>query len=151
MTRYIELTRGAVAIVDDADYVWLSQWNWFLHSGGYAVRTIRGGIVYMHRQIMNARAGVEVDHRNRNKLDNQRNNLRVASTAENQHNRAPRAGRNVPYKGVRFDADRGKYRARITVNKREIHLGRYDTPEEAARVYDDAARQHFGEFARTNF
>lgn len=153
----IPLTQGKVAIVDDADYVWLSQWSWFYHSQGYAVRNARKGeisqskIILMHRFILGASSGIEVDHRDRNKLNNQRCNLREASTAENQHNRAPRSGRAIPYKGVRYDADRNKYRARITVNKRELHLGRYDTAEEAARVYDTAAREHFGEFARTNF
>lgn len=154
MTQYIELTQGKFAAVDDTDYAWLLQWDWFLHSQGYAVRNARKddigrrGIIYMHRFIIDAPTGKEVDHHDRNKLNNQRSNLREVTTTQNQHNRTPRAGH---YKGVRFDPDRNKYRVRITVDRREIHLGRYATPEEAARVYDAAARQHFGEFARLNF
>jgi len=157
MTRTILLTRGKVATVDDADYVWLSQWKWFTHSNGYAVRNTRlsedrpRGIVYMHREIVGASAEVEVDHRDRDKLNNQRHNLRACTTAENQQNRAPRAGRDSHYKGVRWDADRRRWRARIVINGKEQHLGRFGTEEDAARAYDEAARRHFGEFARTNF
>jgi hypothetical protein len=83
---------GLVALVDDADYDWLSQWNWTAISthrknGGYAVRMENQKMILMHRQILDAPEGAEVDHINGNGLDNRRSNLRFATRRQGQANR----------------------------------------------------------------
>jgi len=94
--REISLTQGLVAIVDAGDYVWLSKWKWFAKVGGcggdaYAARSVRinGKVktVRMHRLIMDAPDGMEVDHINGNTMDNRRCNLRIVSKSENLANR----------------------------------------------------------------
>jgi len=80
--REILLSRGHVALVDDADFDWLSRSKWHCSNDGYAV----SGVVVMHRLIMDAPDGMEVDHIDRNKLNNRRSNLRVCTHAENMRN-----------------------------------------------------------------
>jgi len=89
-----------------------------------------------------------VDHANRNPRDNRWSNLREASSSENLHNMRMRDNNQVGLKGVILCRDTGRYRARINVNYRDIHLGRFDTAEEAHAAYIAAAKKHFGEFAR---
>jgi hypothetical protein len=157
MMKYIELTQGKSAIVDDADYERLSCWKWFAHSGGYAVRNapmvagVRYGILYMHRLIVDAPTSTEVDHINGNKLDNRRSNLRICDPSLNQANRKIRQNTTSQFKGVRYRADRKKWEARIKVKGRGMFLGYFGAETQAARAYDTAAVLHFGEFARTNF
>ena len=150
-----------VALVDDADYATVNQLKWFLGSSGYAearTRTIKGlgrRKVLMHRYLLGLQAGdgVYTDHINGNRLDNQRANLRPCSQSQNMANCRWRNHR-LGYKGVhRIDRKRKgvAYDASIRVRGRQIHLGRFETPEQAARAYDAAAERHFGEFAKLNF
>ena len=100
---------------------------------------------------MGAVAGVEVDHRDGNTLNNSRANLRCATKAQNQSNRAAAASnRSTGFKGVHMD-DRGRFRAAIVANGVTYRLGHYDTAELAARAYDAKAIEVHGEFARLNF
>ncbi len=87
-----------------------------------------------------------IDHINRDRSDDRWANLREASAQQNQRNRPPLSG----YKGVSLHRS-GRFRARINVNEREVALGFFNDPADAARAYDDAARRHFGEFAYLNF
>ncbi len=103
-------------------------------------------MVLMHRQITGASQEEQVDHRDRNGLNNTRENLRIASSQQNAFNRGKRNGE---FKGV--SKCRRKWRARITIDGKEEYLGVFSTPEEAARVYDRRARELFGEFAVVNF
>jgi hypothetical protein len=150
--KIIPLSQGKRALVDDADYEYLSQWKWCF-GAGYAVRTDRTGrekSVRMHLVIMNAPQGMEVDHRDGNGLNNQRHNLRLCTSTQNKHNRRPFKNNPTGYKGVYLF--QGKYwRAKIAINKKQIHLGQFKTAIEAARAYDAAARKYFGEFAWLNF
>lgn len=161
MTRALNLTKGYVALVDDADYAALSCWKWgYLPRsngrGGYAARwETRDGqrrTIYMHRQIMDAPAGVLVDHEDGDGLNNQRYNLRLASESTNGVNRAtqPRA---IPYRGVypNRNGRRAPWIAQIKWSQRSFHLGAHLTQEAAALVYDRAALHFFGSFARLNF
>jgi hypothetical protein len=104
----------------------------------------------MHRVILNAPKGMEVDHINRDGLDNRKVNLRLATTTQNVCNRYWRS-KTSKYKGVHFDKSCGKYRTEITLNRKRIHVGKYDSEIEAAKAYDNAAKKYHGEFAYLNF
>jgi len=159
MTKQIPLTRGQVALVDEADYDWLNQWKWCAHYDVQFDRwvAVRAGrkeddshLVYMHRQITAAKKGQQVDHINRDPLDNRRSNLRICSQSENQRNRATHKNNKSGYKGVRWVESMRKWRVNIGKDGRHIHLGYYDNIIMAARAYNAAAVEHFGEFARLN-
>jgi len=91
---------------------------------------------------------LSIDHVDGNGLNNQKANLRVASHAENCANRRINRNNTSGFKGVSKNKER--WQAYIRVAYRQIHLGYFDTPEEAAEAYDRAAIAYFGEFAKTN-
>lgn len=139
--------------IEDAD---LANRRWFRNSHGYAIaeRTLTA----MHRQIVERMIGREiasnecVDHINGETLDNRRDNLRLATNAENQFNRGLPAHNTTGAKGVyRNSAGNLKpWQAAITINRRKCYLGSYATFEEAARAYNRAAVNHAGPYARLN-
>lgn len=151
--KTIPLTQGKMALVDDADYEWLNQWKWFAyhHRGQrwYARHHFGRKLLGMHRLILNAPEGIQTDHADGDGLNNQRHNIRVCTTTENARNQSRQE--RVIFKGVGFSKARNKWVARITVNKKRLHLGHFSSAIEAAREYDLAANHYFGEFARTNF
>ena len=151
--KKILLTQGKVAFIDDDDFNKLSQYKWYLNNNGYAARAIgkcpNQKTVLMHRQIMNTPFGLETDHKNHNRLDNQKFNLRICTGSDNRLNQIKRGKQK--YKGVRQMAGSEKYEARIQINDKRISLGSYNTNIEAARAYDKAAQKYHGEFAFCNF
>lgn len=125
----------------------LSQYNWHISAAGY-VKTNRISFNgYMHRLIMKPEPYDKVDHINGNKHDNRRENLRVATAAQNQMNRHVAVAKSG-YKGVWKHGS--MYRAHIKYNGKSIRLGSYKTPEKAARAYNQAAIALFGEYANIN-
>lgn len=154
--REIPLSKGFVALVDDADFDWLSQWKWHVFDNGrgyrYAItkwrpeKGARQQTIYMHRQLLDAPRGLVVDHISGETLDNRRSNLRLCTPTENTRNSRAIA----LYKGVNR-ISRHRWMARIVVDGTTHYLGLYVTPEDAARAYDAAARRMYGEFARLNF
>jgi hypothetical protein len=152
MSRSIPLTRGAFALVDEADFGWLTQWCWRLNSHGYAIRSIyveeHEVHFSMHRVIMNAQRGQFVDHIDHNRLNNTRANLRFVTFQENMRYRRCYANNRAGFKGV--SARRQRWQARIGLDEDIIHLGYFATPEIAAQAYDAAAKRLFGAFALLN-
>jgi hypothetical protein len=158
--RRIYLGEGEWTIVDVEDYYRYGNLKWSV--GGrdgkfYAVRGIKTGpdeikLISMHREIINAPAGMLVDHRNGNNLDNRKSNLRLATATENSCNRRKikRSG-SSRYKGVSYNRRRGKWYARIKIHGESIFLGCFDNEVDAAKAYDEAARRYHGEFACLNF
>lgn len=157
---FVPLNRGYVAIVspEDAEAVKARTWHCKIDPTGraYAVGHVpgsgkRGRQERMHRFILGAKAGWLVDHKDGDGLNNTRENLRVCVSAENARNcRKYSRARTSKFKGVCLQPD-GRWRAQICVAYHKINLGSYTTEIMAARVYDAAALEHFGEFARLNF
>lgn len=148
--REIALTKGAVAIVDDDDYEWLSSYNWHVTSNGYAARRTNRHILYMHRQIMDVQPESEIDHINLIKLDNRRENLRVCSHGQNMRNTKIGSNNSSGYKGVCYHKNCKKWVSYISINGKRYHLGCFLTDTEAAFAYNNAANEYFGEFAKIN-
>jgi AP2 domain./HNH endonuclease. len=152
--KEIPLAQGKVALVSDHRYEYLNQWKWS-YDNQYARRStsIKGGkkqrTVFMHREIMSPPKGMEVDHIDGNKLNNQDDNLRVCTRSQNQQNKSVQNNNASGYKGV--SKKRGKYMASIKLNGRIVYIGTFDTPEEAAHARDNKAKELHGEFAKLNF
>lgn len=151
--KTIPLSKGEVALVDDEYYDWLNQWKW-TYVDGYARRyqNIKGRrvMVSMHRELIALLPGQEVDHIDGNGTNNQKANLRVCSHAENCRNQKLVRDSRTGIKGVDFHKRLRKYRARITHDYKVMHLGFFDTAEQACAAYNKAALQIHGEFARPN-
>lgn len=154
--KEIYLTQGKVTVVDDEDYVWLRKWR-FRFLNGYAVRTIhepgsqKMKVIHMHNLIMNPPAGMVSDHINGDSLDNRKINLRLCTPLENSFNRSKNSLNTSGYKGVNLNKRLGKWRATVGGGSNKTHLGYFENIEEAAHVYDEAAKQRYGVFARLNF
>lgn len=154
----VKLTRGLVTIIDAEDLELVSQWKWFASRGGntdYALRKKRidgrQQTVVLHRVLLNAPAGMHVDHINGNGLDNRRENLRLCTRRENRRNSQRQAGSVSQFKGVSKRQGRPKaWVAKIYVGEKQ-YTQCFFTELEAAKRYDEMAREHFGEFAKLNF
>lgn len=155
--REIPLTKGLVALVDAADFDWLSSEKWHAAIGSRATskpyaatkRTSACVRILMHRLILGAQEGQIVDHINGDSLDNRRANLRFATAAQNSRNVGPFRNNAAGLKGVRLC--KGRWMARIQSDGKPIYLGSFDTAEAAAKAYDRAACSLHGEFAGLNF
>ncbi len=104
----------------------------------------------IHRVLMNATDEQIVDHISRDTMDNRRRNLRIATNSGNGGNSIQKGGTSK-YKGVSWDKAKGAWVAGIMLHRKKRILGFFACEHEAARVYDAAAIEAFGEFARTNF
>jgi len=158
--RRIPLTQGRFAIVDPHHYPQLAKYKWRISPGKnttYAERSIRlpsgkYSRLLMHRQILSPPKGFVIDHINRNGLDNRSANLRLATVAQNAQNARKRKNRSG-YKGVwlaKLVNGKPKWRAAIWHNNKRIYLGYFDSPKQAAKAYDTAAKKHHAQFANPN-
>lgn len=132
------------AFVDDNNWHRLSQIDWHVCNGYF--RNVKIG--YLHKYIL--KSSFIVDHINNNKFDNRINNLRIASTSLNNHNRTKSKKTSSKYIGVYFNKSRNKFRAQIQFNHKAYHLGCYDTEEDAARAYNRKATEFYGVDANIN-
>lgn len=141
------------ALVDDDDFERLSNHKW---SAGprhvyRRARDSRGSrIVLLHREIMCPPDGLVVDHIDGDPLNNQRSNLRVCTSQQNSFNVRPGAGVSR-FKGVSKHRFTDKWRAYISFNREQVHLGFFDSEEAAAVAHDMAASILHGEYARLNY
>lgn len=157
--KRIPLTDGKFALVSDCDYVALRHHQWgYMHTrkgGQYARRTVRDkqGIQRLMHDVVARRMGLQgpqVDHRNCDTLDNCRSNLRAATNSQNHANEGVRKNNTSGFKGVSWSAWTGRWMAGIKVNYKRIHLGYFTQKVKAAKAYNQAARKHFGKYARLN-
>jgi hypothetical protein len=163
--KHIPLTQGQFAIVDDEDFERTNQFKWsamkITRKSGtvfYAKRVVwddwkdkKQHIVLLHRFILEAPVGFDVDHKNNEPLDCRKENLRLATRQQNNQNRLPREDK---YKGVHFQPTgprRRRFTATIGTEGKTTYLGCFHTATEAARAYDAKAKELFGEFAKLNF
>lgn len=163
--KTIPLSQGKMALVDDEDFENLNQFKWVANEIGGTFYAQRNGprlngkktIILMHRYLLNFLSGQDTDHRNHNGLDNQRENLRLCTHAENLRNRKLNKNNITGFKGVYYSI--GKYktkeyryiRACIKFNSKTVHLGTFSNLESAAHAYDIKAKELFSEFALLNF
>ena len=148
----LELVDGTTTLIDNEDFEKVKKYRWRGSTGGY-VRTSWGGKnnyheVRLHRLIMDAPDGIEVDHINRNPRDNRKSNLRLCDRKQNKANTGIISTNTSGYKGVSLH--KGKWQASIRIDGRLRYLGRYETKEEAAKAYDMVAFEVWGEFASLN-
>lgn len=149
--KYIKLTKGYEAMVDDVDYPILNKLKWYFHNNGYAIRKLRTGVTRMHREILGLTdKKVFCDHINGNKLDNRRLNLRICSKSQNQANRRGYKNNKSGFKGVYWDKVRGLFASEIRFNNQRFHLGRFASIIQAAKAYNVAALEYHGAFSRLN-
>ncbi len=152
---YVPLTRGLESVIDVADLPLLNGWRWVATTNGkYAVGFTRKRADWagpsqlgMHRLIMSAPKGLQVDHINGDGLDNRRANLRLATNAQNQCNRGMAKHNTSGFKGVTAYGKTGRWLARIWVAGKMVSLGVFDKPEDAGLAYRIAAERLHGEFA----
>ncbi|MCK9282549.1 MAG: HNH endonuclease [Melioribacteraceae bacterium] len=160
--KKIKLTQGKFALVDDEDFEYLNQFKWCAHKAFdnyYAIRHVtidnRQRELQMHRVIMKTPKGKVTDHIDHNGLNNQKSNLRICTARENCCNSKPILGGSSKYKGVSFDTCRAKrnwasWKVSIRNGITQISVGYFKTEKEAALVYNEKAKELFGEFAYLN-
>ena len=164
-TAVVQLTQGKVAAIDECDYDLVAGLRWVASKASdglwYAQATIRTPegkrtSLTMHRLLMGLGRGDHrhVDHEDGNGLNNRRDNLRIATVAQNARNRTKRKRTASKYKGVTFLKRQWNlsrpWKSTIYVDGRNRTVGYFATEEEAAAGYNIAAQSHYGEFARLN-
>ncbi len=145
--KRIKLTQGKFALVDDEDYDYLSKFKWYAYcSRGifYAGRTEyingKGHILQMHVTLLGRKMGAEIDHKNRNGLDNRKENLRFSTHSENCRNRSKLKGKSSMYVGVSWDKKIGLWRSYIKIKGKLIHLGLFSSEIEASAEHNKAEK-----------
>jgi hypothetical protein len=165
--RFIELTRGYVAMVDDADFERLNQWKWHVQpsgSGMYAVRRVvtaagKRTIRYLHHEVLGhpGGGGLVVDHQDGDPLNCRRGNLRLCTRGQNNMNRKPQSHNKwrSKYKGVSYrpgdkDGGKGAWVAVIEHENKQRYLGRFEDEYSAVKIYNVWAYRLHGKFAYLN-
>lgn len=161
-TSEIIMPTGERILIDTTDLDLVKKHKWsikvrsrrrgrdLIYAGTWNGNSANPRTVLLHRLLLNAPKGTEVDHRDGNTLDCRRSNLRLATPTQNRVNSGPTAQHRSGYRGVRYDKRSGQWIAQMNVDKRSKQIGRFDTKEAAAEAYNRAAREYHGEFAYQN-
>ena len=132
------------ALIDLEDIDKVKDLKWYMDSRGYAFNGKKR--ILLHRLVMDCPDDMIVDHINHNRLDNRKENLRTCNSSQNNMNRNKTNRTTSGYTGVCYKPKINKWQAYITVNKKPIHLGYYNTPEEANKIRKQAEIKYFGEY-----
>jgi len=148
---YLEINvNGNIVLIDEEDLYKLNGNKITISTNGYPITTYKHKIYYIHKLVLDLPES-DVDHINRNKLDNRKSNLRLVTESNNSANSGVRINNTTGYKGVMYFKRDCNWHAQITHNYQKIHIGYFDTPEEAAHAYDKKAYELFGEqFVKKN-
>lgn len=154
--KKIKLTQGKFVLVDDQDYRVLNKYRWYPIQGGdtfYAIRNssmIKGKktSIRMHREIMNPPFNLEIDHIDGNGLNNQRKNLRIVNSSQNQHNSKKPKHNTSGYKGISWNKEKKKFTAQIVINGKQIYLGSFSDIKKAHEAYKLMGLRLFKEYFR---
>lgn len=148
--KLIKLTQGQFAMVDDFDYRWLKKIKWHAKKKGDRYYAMNGASpkIHMARLILGLRYDDKrmPDHIDRNSLNNQRNNLRIATSQQNVVNSPSRKNSISRFKGVTWDKSHNRWKARLGSK----YLGQFRSEKDAAAAYNIAAKELHGEFAYLN-
>lgn len=158
--KEIKLSQNKITLVDDEDYNYLNQFNWYANERDYTFYALRNKwengkleIVFMHREILKLIKGDGKigDHKDRNGLNNQRYNLRIVSPSVSMLNRKKNKNNTSGYKGVSWNKNAKKWIVHVGFNGKDIYCGLYIDPTEAATVYDKEIFKYHGKDAILNF
>lgn len=154
----IWLSDGNIACIDDEDYEIIIQYNWSNNGNGYAytrsngiIQTTKMSHLVLSLHNITIPKGYEVDHEDKNRLNNQKHNLRIATKSQNHANAKLYKNNTSGFKGVYLDKKTNKWCARIHYDNTNTVLGYFSDAKDAAIAYDVAALKHFKEFASLNY
>ena len=155
MKEIILYKNKGICLIDDEDYNLLSKFNWTLHHDGYAQISIKinnkWGVKFMHQLLINTPKGMETDHIDHNKLNNQKFNLRIVTNSQNNMNRLKQNGEySSKFKGIYWHKRDEKWYAQIRFNKKYYYLGSFKNEIDAAKAYNNKAKELFGKYACLN-
>jgi len=140
-----------VVFVDAEDYERVTQFTWRVSTKGYVMRSFERGVMTgLHNFVMNVSANSGVDHIDRNKLNNTKQNLRLTTNQIQGQNRNLFKNNTSGYTGVTFNKSKQVWIAQIKVNYKQTHIGQFATKEQAAFAYNEAALKFFGPMAKLN-
>lgn len=129
----IVTVKGEHITVSPMDIVTVSKHSWYVTNRGYAATKIDGKLVYMHRMLLNPPKGMQVDHRDQNKLNNCRDNLRIVTNQQNHFNKPLNSNNSSGVTGVYWNSQCQKWCVNITINGKTIHGGLFDDIQDATK------------------
>lgn len=147
--KKVKLNTGQFALVDNEDFQRVNQHKWHVNTRGYVIASIGGRPLSMHRFVM-GQPHCSVDHRYGDKLDNRKRKLRLCNQSQNCGNAKRSINNTSGFKGVSWNKALKKWHSYIMVNRKRKHLGYFVDKLEAAKTYNRAALEYFGEFAKLN-
>ena len=154
MKEIILSNNKGITIVDDGDYDMLSEYIWYYLKPGYCQTHIylngKRTSITMHRFLLGTYKNKEIDHIDRDKLNNRRDNLRIVTKSQNKINVERRRLGTSKYKGVNFHKVSGKWQARVQKDKKREYLGLFKSENEAAEAYNKEVFKLHGEYAVLN-